>query len=115
MEKNTKDDNFELDFQDEAQQEVNDEPEILGTLIEEVYKNEKMNIDDEEVHISEEDYLLECSRFNDIDGVNDVLSCGVVKLNYQDSSLNSALRKSFILIIKIWHPLMETLKSLDCF
>ena len=50
------------------------------------------NTEDQE--ISEEEFLLECCRYNDIEGVKDVLDCGLVKLDYQNKeSLNTALRK----------------------
>lgn len=41
--------------------------------------------------LTEEEYFIECCRYNDIEGVKDVLECNVVKLNYQDKYKNSAL------------------------
>lgn len=53
---------------------------------------EKINLNEQvEKEITEEEYLLECSRYNDIEGVKDVLECGVVKINYQDINKNTAL------------------------
>lgn len=59
------------------------------------------NIDDindnnDMVELTEEEYLLESSRYNDIDAVLDVINLGVVKIDYQNKdSLNSALRKNY--------------------
>lgn len=66
----------------------NPDNEII-TLIDDFASKEPTN--DNPNTITEEEYLLECCRFNDIEGIKDVLSCGVVKLNYQDQYLNSAL------------------------
>ena len=49
---------------------------------------------EEEKEITEEEYLLECARYNDIEGVKDVLACGLVKLNYQNELKNTALHMS---------------------
>ena len=59
-----------------------------------VEKENPQNTNLQENEITEEEYLLECSRFNDIEGVKDVLNCGLVKIDYQNEhSKNSALRK----------------------
>ena len=54
-------------------------------------KNEQQILETNEQVLTEEEYFLECCRYNDIEGVKDVLECNVVKLNYQDKNKNSAL------------------------
>lgn len=92
IESDTRDNN-----QNNADIKDNKEVNDLYVLIEETYKNDQIkNIENtsEEKEITEEEYLLECSRYNDLEGVNDVLECGVVKLDYQnETTKNSALRK----------------------
>ena len=54
-----------------------------------------INNDEEMIELTEEEFLLESSRYNDIEAVLDVMNAGVVKINYQNKeSLNSALRKN---------------------
>lgn len=59
-------------------------------------KIEDINDNNDMVELTEEEYLLESSRYNDIDAVLDVINLGVVKIDYQNKdSLNSALRKNY--------------------
>lgn len=69
----------------------------LFTIIDNTTETSNLNLEkitlNKEVdkEITEEEYLLECSRYNDIEGVKDVLECGIVKINYQDINKNTAL------------------------
>lgn len=56
-----------------------------------------INENNDMVELTEEEYLLESSRYNDIDAVLDVINLAVVKIDYQNKdSLNSALRKNLL-------------------
>lgn len=83
--------NNNLDPNSSSNVENNEEEGKESVLLEETYKA-KSSMKQEEQVITEEEFLCECSRYNDIEGVKDVLSCGVVKLNYQNEhTKNSAL------------------------
>lgn len=81
-----------IDSTDKQNEKENEEVHVL---FDEKIQNTGVSKEesDKPVEITEEEFFLECCRYNDIDGVKDVLECGVVKLNYQDKEKNSALRK----------------------
>lgn len=82
---------------------INDNKDNISSNI----NNNKIEIEEIEEFITAEEYLFDCSRFNDIDGLKLVLSDKSLNLNYQNDNKNSALRKYSILLSFIFNLLVK--------